>query len=163
MAKQFTAGVVGASQESIFAIEEARKRGIKVIAIDGDKTAPGLICADEGHVIDIRDIDAVFDFFESNPVDFLLPVPVGRILTTTGFVNEHFGLPGVGAKAANLATDKWEFHKVLSEAGLRNAEAVLIDGRNRHIGAGFLPGCIGLERHLELFCHLFARHIACFT
>lgn len=83
MKKRFRAGVIGASSESIYAIEEAKKRGIYVIAIDGSEEAPGLQCADEGHVVDIRDVEAVFSFFDSNPIDFLLPVPVGRILTTS--------------------------------------------------------------------------------
>lgn len=126
-----TAGVIGASSESIYAIEEAKKRGIHVIAIDGDANAPGLAHASEGHVVDIRDIDAVFSFFDANPVDFLLPVPVGRILTTSGEVNEKYRLPGVGKRGANLATDKWEFHEVLAAAGLRNAEAVLVDSPNK--------------------------------
>lgn len=129
--KQITAGVVGASSESVYAIEEAKKRAIKVFAIDGSADAPGLAYADEGHVVDIRDIDAVFGFFDANPVDFLLPVPVGRILTTSGAVNDKYNLPGVGRKGTDLSTDKWEFHSVLAEAGLRNAEAILVDGRDK--------------------------------
>lgn len=121
------AGVIGASSESIYAIEEAKKRGIYVIAVDGNKNAPGLRCANEGHIVDIKDVDAVFDFFDSNPIDFLLPVPVGRIITTSGAVNERYDLPGVRIKGTDLATDKWEFHKALSTAGLRNAEAVLVN------------------------------------
>ena len=125
------AGVIGASSESIYAIEEAKKRGIRVIAIDGAESAPGLQYADEGYVVDIRDIDAVFDFFDAHPVDFLLPVPVGRILTTSGAVNERYDLPGVGRIGTDLSTDKWKFHEVLSAAGLRNAEAVLIDDKEK--------------------------------
>ena len=126
-----TAGVVGASSESVYAIEEAKKRGIKVIAVDGAGEAPGLAYADEGHVVDIRDIDAVFSFFDSNPIDFLLPVPVGRILTTSGEVNERYGLPGVRKKGTNFSTDKWAFHNMLAAEGLRNADAVLVDNINK--------------------------------
>ena len=122
------AGVIGASSESVYAIEEARKRGIKVIAVDGVKSAPGLQHADEGHVVDIRDIDAVFAFFDADPVDFLLPVPVGRILITSGAVNDRYGLPGIGKRGVDLSTDKWEFHRLLSSKGLRDAEAVLVTG-----------------------------------
>lgn len=128
---EITAGVIGASSESLYAIEEAKKRGIYVIAIDGNEKAPGLAHADEGHVVDIRDIDAVFSFFDSHPIDFLLPVPVGRILTTSGAVNEKYKLPGVGKKGTNLSTDKWEFHKTLAAEGLRNADAVLVDDTNK--------------------------------
>lgn len=121
------AGIIGASSESLYAIGEAGKLGIRTIAIDGNPAAPGLACADEGHTVDLRDTDAVFDFFDRNPVDFLLPVPVGRILTTAGAVNDRYGLPGVSRRAAELATDKWEFHTTLAAEGLRNAQAILFN------------------------------------
>ncbi len=121
------AGIIGASNESVYAITEAGKRGIRTIAVDGSPHARGLECADEGHVVDLRDTDAVFAFFDSNPVDFLLPVPVGRILTTAGAVNDRYGLPGVSRRAAELSTDKWEFHKTLAAEGLRDAEAILFN------------------------------------
>ena len=127
MEKAIRAGIIGASSESVYAINEAKARGIRTIAIDGNPSAPGLACADEGVAVDLRNTEAVYDFFEKNPVDFLLPVPVGRILTTSGAVNDRFGLPGIGRKAAELATDKWEFHQALAVAGLRSAEAVLVN------------------------------------
>ena len=125
--KAIRAGIIGASSESLYAIGEAGKKGIKTIAIDGNPAAPGLSHADEGYTVDLRDTDAVFDFFDRNPVDFLLPVPVGRILTTAGAVNDRYGLPGVSQRAASLATDKWEFHTTLAAEGLRNAQAFLFN------------------------------------
>lgn len=131
MANTIRAGIIGASSESIYAIKESRARGITTIAIDGNPAAPGLECADKGYTVDLRDTGAVFEFFDSNPVDFLLPVPVGRILTTAGAVNDRYGLPGVGQRAASLATDKWEFHQILAGAGLRNADAVLVNRKEQ--------------------------------
>lgn len=127
MKETIRAGIIGASSESLYAIEEARKRGIYTIAVDGSDHAPGLGCADKGAVIDLRDMDALCGYFRDEPVDFLLPVPVGRILIAAGAVNDEFGLPGVGYEAAHLSTDKWEFHRRLAERGLRNAEAVLVE------------------------------------
>lgn len=124
--RKLTAGVIGASSESLYAIEEAKKKGVFTIAVDGSDKAPGLAHADQSEVIDLNDREALFEFFSENPIDFLLPVPVGRILIATGAVNDRFDLPGVGFEATHLSTDKWEFHKHLAEKGLRNAEAILI-------------------------------------
>lgn len=131
MEKAIRAGVIGASSESIYAIEEAKKRNIYTIAVDGSADAPGLAHADSSAVVDLRDIDALYRFFEQNPVDFLLPVPVGRILIASGAVNEKLGLPGVGLHATQVSTDKWDFHQRLAEKGLRDAEARLIGSGER--------------------------------
>ncbi|MCQ2563590.1 MAG: ATP-grasp domain-containing protein [Mogibacterium sp.] len=121
-----SAGIIGASNESIYAIEEAKKRGIYTIAVDGNEKAPGLEHANQSAVVDLNDEEALFDYFCKNPIDFLLPVPVGRILVATGAVNDRFDLPGVRFNAAHLSTDKWAFHETLSNKGLRNAEALLV-------------------------------------
>ncbi|RAZ49834.1 hypothetical protein [Campylobacter hyointestinalis] len=52
---QKVALVIGASSESVFAISEAKKAGLKVVAFDGDKDATGLKFADVSYVVDIRD------------------------------------------------------------------------------------------------------------
>ncbi|QCU00568.1 hypothetical protein FFA43_07975 [Campylobacter hyointestinalis subsp. hyointestinalis] len=52
---QKVALVIGASSESVFAISEAKKAGLKVVAFDGDKDATGLKLADVSFVVDIRD------------------------------------------------------------------------------------------------------------
>lgn len=52
---QKVALVIGASSESVFAINEAKKAGLKVVAFDGNKDAIGLKLADVSYVVDIRD------------------------------------------------------------------------------------------------------------
>lgn len=118
--------VIGASSESIHAIEEAKSLGLAVTALDGDPQAPGLSEADQSRVIDIRDKDAVFRFLEPLHPDVVLPVPIGRYLTTTGVVNDYFHLTGVTEQSARLVTDKYQFHQCLAELGLRNCAQELI-------------------------------------
>ena len=65
--KPITAGIIGASSESLYAISEAGKKGIRTVAVDGNPAAPGLAHADEGHTVDLRDTSAVFDFFDNHP------------------------------------------------------------------------------------------------
>ena len=47
------AGVIGASNEAIHTIEEAKKQGVRVIAFDGNPDAEGLSVADKAVVVDI--------------------------------------------------------------------------------------------------------------
>lgn len=122
--------VIGASSESIFAIGEAKKLGLTVIAFDGDKEAPGLAAADEAYVVDIRKPEKIYGILDKKGVTrenaMVLPVPIGRYLISAGAVNDHYGLVGLSEKSANICTDKYLFHNLLSESGLRNAKCQLI-------------------------------------
>lgn len=122
--------VIGASSESIFAIREAKKLGLTVLAFDGDKEAPGLAAADEAYVVDIRKPEKIYEILDKKGVTrenaMVLPVPIGRYLISAGAVNDHYGLVGLSEKSANICTDKYLFHNLLSESGLRNAKCQLI-------------------------------------
>lgn len=121
-----TAAVIGASSESIYVISKAKELGLFVVALDGNPEAPGLKAADASFVVDIRNADEVIKVLEDYDVKVILPVPIGRYLTTTGIVNDHFGLTGVSGRSAELCTDKYEFHRVLAQKNLRDAELYLI-------------------------------------
>ncbi len=111
--------VIGASSESIHAIQQAQTLGVEVTSLDGNAAAEGLRAADHAKVMDIRDEEKVFSFLDTIHPDVVLPVPIGRVLVTTGAVNDHYGLCGVSRKAAELVTDKLRFHQVLAEKDLR--------------------------------------------
>ncbi len=120
------AAVIGASSESIYGISKAKELGLEVIALDGNPNAPGLSAADKSYVVDIRDPQKVKEILDENRPDVILPVPIGRYLITTGAMNDNYGLKGVSYRAAQLCTDKYEFHRCLSQKGLRNAELYLV-------------------------------------
>lgn len=122
--------VIGASSESIFAIGEAKKMGLTVLAFDGDKEAPGLAAADEAYVVDIRKPEKIYEILDQKKITrengMILPVPIGRYLISAGAVNDHYGLVGLSEKSANFCTDKYLFHQLLSKSGLRNADCQLL-------------------------------------
>lgn len=118
--------VIGASSESIYAIQQARKMGITVIALDGDPQAPGLQHANDSFVVDIRNPDRIFRILDRFSPNLSIPIPIGRYLTSLGAVNDHYHLPGVTQKAAMYCTDKHLFHAMLARENLRNVEHVLI-------------------------------------
>lgn len=120
--------VIGASEESVYAINTAREMGHYVIAFDGNKEAAGLKYADESHVVDIRDAGQIYQKLNGRVPDMVLPTPIGRILVVSGEVNDRYGLAGVTRAAADLCTDKYEFHKKLAGIGMRNVRCIIFKG-----------------------------------
>lgn len=119
--------IIGASRDAIHTINKAKEQGIYVVAIDGNPKAEGFEFADESINVDISDMDKVSEAIEQIKPDFVLPVPIGRYLSTTGYVNEKYGLKGIKYDATNLSTDKYLFHKKLEEDNLRQVKLYLVN------------------------------------
>lgn len=119
--------IIGASQDAIHAIRKAKECGVYVTAIDGNEKAEGLLYADKGIVADITDFETVSTIVEEIKPDFVIPIPIGRYLITTGYVNEKYNLPGIKYNSVLWSTDKYLFHKKLSENGLRDVELHLVN------------------------------------
>ena len=119
--------VIGASTEAVHAIQIAQGQGYEVVALDGDPQAGGLKAADLAFCVDIRSPKAVVCLLEKEGIRpaVILPVPIGRFLTTTGEVNDHYGLYGVSGEGARNSTDKFRFHQKMKEAGLREVPLYL--------------------------------------
>ncbi len=131
--------VIGASSESIYAIKKAQAMGIEVHALDGSSDALGLKHANYSHVIDISDEKAVIEYVAKYKIDFILPVAIGRFLTTTGKVNDAFKMKGISYAAAQLCVDKWQFHKTLAQENLRAAECYLYDAKSTDLHNTVFP------------------------
>ncbi|MBQ3544337.1 MAG: ATP-grasp domain-containing protein [Lachnospiraceae bacterium] len=119
--------VIGASRDAIHTIEQAKDEGVYVVALDGNPNAAGFEYADKSINVDISNLEKVCEEIEKIKPDFVIPVPIGRYLTTTGYVNEKYGLKGIKYQATVNSTDKYFFHKKLKDNGLRNIEAFLIN------------------------------------
>jgi len=122
------AAIIGASEESLHTIKKAKELGIEVVALDGNPSAAGLPVADIPLVVNIADEKATVDAVKDMNIDFTLTVPIGRYLTTTGYVNDILNLPGISSEAANKCTDKYLFHSILNKAFLRNCNCYLLKG-----------------------------------
>lgn len=123
--------VIGANGETVHDIKAAQRQGMKVLAFDGNQNAEGLRYANESFVVDIRNpenIYAVIDAKGIHPEEMVVvPVPIGRYLTSAGSVNDHYQLVGTGRKTADICTDKWLFHQTLHREGLRNIDCRILE------------------------------------
>ena len=119
--------VIGASGDAVHSIQMAQKNGIYVIGLDGNSEAEGLRYVDEIRIIDISDEDKVSAVIDEIAPDFVIPVPIGRYLSTMGVINDMFRLNGATGRATKFSTDKYLFHGELKKAGLRNIDAFLIN------------------------------------
>lgn len=119
--------VIGASNEAIPMIKTVHDLGIYVIGMDGNANAEGLNYVDKTIVIDLKEKEHVADVLKKEGISFVLPVPIGSILTTTGYVNDRLDLRGIGFEAAVNCADKYRFHQILSEKSLRNIECKLLE------------------------------------
>lgn len=115
--------VIGAGSEAIYAIGQAHKLGMKVLAFDGNKDAEGLKYADESFITDIRAPENIYRVIDEKGIRsddiVVVPVPIGRYLITSGAVNDRYDLPGARRLTTEICTDKWLFPQMLSSVRLR--------------------------------------------
>lgn len=109
-----------AGRWQVSGILAARAVGLRVFAIDGDASAPGLALADRSAVADVRDPAAVIAAVRDAGI-----APVGAVAFVTeagmpavGAVRDAFGLPGGGLGVIRRLTDKGCQRAAWTAAGL---------------------------------------------
>ena len=80
---------VGAGRHQRRAIEHARRRGLRVVAVDRNESAPGLAAADVAEVVDFTDVAAVTEVARRHDVDGVLTVSADRAVRAP-----RYGTPG---------------------------------------------------------------------
>ena len=122
-----TGVVIGASRDAVHTITKAKEQGVRIIALDGNPKAEGFAHANESRVVDISDMEKTYEEVKKIKPDFVVPVPIGRYLLTTGYVNEKCNLKGIKYEETNLSTDKYLFHNKLQEKDLRPVKLYLVN------------------------------------
>jgi biotin carboxylase len=110
--------VVGAGRHQRRAIEQARDRGLAVVAVDRNPDAPGLAAASVGEVVDFADVDAVELVARRHAVDGVLTVSADRAVPVVAAVAERLGLPTIGTDVARRMTHKIAMRRCLAEEGV---------------------------------------------
>lgn len=109
---------IGAGPFQVPLIVKARERGLKVIAVDGDPTAPGLAMADEARIADVRDPEACLAVAREFGVEAVATLATEAGVVSAAFVADRLGLPGLPLPAARKATDKLAMRQAFEAAGL---------------------------------------------
>ena len=109
---------VGAGRHQRRAIEHARGRDLRVVAVDRNAEAPGLASADFAEVVDFTDARAVTEVGRLHRVDGVLTVSADRAVPIVAAVASELGLPGIGVDTAHRMTHKLAMRSALAEAGV---------------------------------------------
>lgn len=109
---------VGAGRHQRRAILQAKERGLRVAAVDGDRDAPGLKEADIAKVVDFSNVEAVLKATARLKLDGVLTVSADRAVPVVAAIAEARGLPGIGVGTAHLMTHKVAMRRRLADAGV---------------------------------------------
>ncbi|HZC29205.1 MAG TPA: ATP-grasp domain-containing protein [Gaiellaceae bacterium] len=119
---------VGAGIHQRRAIEQARARGLRVVAVDGTPDAAGFAVADVGEPVDFSRPDAVAAVGRAHGVDGVLTISADRAVPVVAAVAERLGLPGIGTETAHRMTNKVAMRRTLAEAGVPQPRFAAIRG-----------------------------------
>lgn len=120
--------LLGAGQEQCIAIEQAKALGYRVVACDGKAGAPGLAMADQGIVMDIRDVAALIELGRAQQISGLFCHAV-EIPDVVAEVAQALGLPGLSLETARRCTHKNSRIAALKQAGIRVASFAVAHNR----------------------------------
>jgi biotin carboxylase len=109
---------VGAGRHQLRAILRAKELDLRVVAVDRNPEAAGLPHADQAHVVDFADVDAVVEVARRHGVDGVLTVSADRAVPVVAAVADQLGLPGIGTETAHLMTHKVAMRRRLAEGGV---------------------------------------------
>ena len=109
---------VGAGRHQRRAILQAKELGLRVVAVDRNPEAPGLVEADIAKVVDFADAAAVIKATARINLDGVMTVSADRAVPVVAAVAEARGLPGIGVETAHLMTHKIAMRTRLADAGV---------------------------------------------
>ncbi|HEX4526243.1 MAG TPA: hypothetical protein VH108_05820 [Gaiellaceae bacterium] len=109
---------VGAGRHQRRAIIQAKELGLRVVAVDRNPDAPGLVEADIAKVVDFADAQAVVKATARISIDGVMTVSADRAVPVVAAVAEARGLPGIGVETAHLMTNKIAMRRELADAGV---------------------------------------------
>jgi biotin carboxylase len=109
---------VGGGRNQRRAIERVRELGVRVVAVDRNAEAPGLAAADAGEAVDFSEADAVAEVGRRHAVDGVMTLAADSAVPIVARVAELLGLPGIGSRAAHLATNKIAMRREFAERGV---------------------------------------------
>ncbi|GAA4429424.1 ATP-grasp domain-containing protein [Actinokineospora soli] len=111
--------VLGAGEEQVVLYQEARRRGLRTIAVDMRADRPGIALADEFLQISTMDHKAIADALPDREIAGVVSTAADTCLESWHHLSAHFGTPWVyPAEAAAASMDKSAFHRIAAATGV---------------------------------------------
>ncbi|MCS7007368.1 MAG: hypothetical protein NZL88_07430, partial [Gaiellaceae bacterium] len=120
--------VVGAGRYQRPVIRRAKEIGCRVVAVDRNPDAPGLVEADVALVVDFADADAVLEAIAGLELDGVTTVQSDLAVPVVARIAAERGLPGIGVETARLMTSKVAMRRRLAEAGVPQPRFAFVRG-----------------------------------
>jgi biotin carboxylase len=109
--------IIAAGPLQMPVFEEARRQGLRIIAVDGNPSAPGLEYADSAHVLALDDYQGIATVAEQEGVTAVTSLCTDFAVRAVAYVAGHLGLPGLAFEAARDSTDKRRMRRRFLEVG----------------------------------------------
>jgi biotin carboxylase len=110
--------VIGAGLAQTDAIKRAREIGYYVLASDGSADAPGLNIANEGRVIDVKDVEGNLNWAKEAEINGVISYASDVTLPTVLAIREELGLPGLSRIPMEISLDKSSQRRRFKQASL---------------------------------------------
>ena len=110
--------VLGTRPNQLRIIRHAKRRGLRVIAIDPDPTSNPAELADQVYARDLADLDACVAIARRESIDGVLTAGADFPVPAVARICASLGLPGLSERAAILATNKKEMKRAFAAHGV---------------------------------------------
>ncbi|MDR2134138.1 MAG: ATP-grasp domain-containing protein [Treponema sp.] len=118
---QKTIMILGAGTMQIPALSAAKKKGWRVIAVDGNPCAPGAGIADIFEPVDLKEEETLLNrarfYKETSGLDGIFTAGTDFSLSVA-FIAENLGLPGIPVEVARNATNKALMRRIFALHGV---------------------------------------------
>jgi len=132
--------IIGAGPSQSAGVILAKKMGYKVVAIDGDREAPGLNLADVPIVLDVKDKNGVLRIARKQKVDGILSIASDICLQTAASVIETLCLRGISPERLLPTINKGVMRRILSACGVPGPQYFVIEGEGLSREAAYNVG-----------------------
>ncbi|GLZ38879.1 ATP-grasp domain-containing protein [Actinokineospora sp. NBRC 105648] len=111
--------VLGAGEEQVVLYREARRRGLRTVAVDMRSDRPGIPLADEFLLLSTTDAPAIASALDGRDVAGVVSTAADTCLASWHELSVHFGTPWTyPATAAAVSMDKSAFHDLAASVGV---------------------------------------------
>lgn len=110
--------ILGAGFDQVAMIKAAKALGLKVIAVDSDKNAPGFFISDENYILDVMESEKILQIAREKKIDGITTMVSNLGMRTVAYVADKMNLISIPLKSAQIATDKKEIKEYLKQGNV---------------------------------------------